>query len=161
MPIRERGPVLQPRPLPASLVRRGICVAGHILNADHKLAYLRRSAALSPPTLPALHRMTPTTRKRRHPPTTFDELVRAGGPEALAQLAAHLAAQEAAQEERRFWLDLLKRMQPDETWPMTSAAIYQGYVQQLRRRLGIPVPKDEVRAQTRSRARRFRERQKK
>ena len=67
--------------------------------------------------------MTPTTRKRRHPPTTFDELVRAGGPEALAQLAAHLAAQEAAQEERRFWLDLLKRMQPDETWPMTSAAI--------------------------------------
>ena len=157
MPIRERGPVLQPRPLPASLVRRGICVAGHILNADHKLAYLRRSAALSPPTLSALHRMTPTTRKRRDPPTTFDELVRAGGPEALAQLAAHLAAQ----EERRFWLDLLKRMQPDETWPMTSAAIYQGYVHQLRRRLGIPVPRDEVRAQTRSRVRRFRKRQKK
>ena len=95
--------------------------------------------------------MTPSTRNPRRPPTTFDELVRAGGPEALAQLAADLAAQEAAQEERRFWLDLLERMQPDETWPMMLAAIYQEYVHDLRRQLGIPAPKDVVRAQTRDR----------
>jgi len=104
-----------------------------------------------------LHLMTPTTRKHRHPPTTFDELVKAGGPEALARLAAHLAAQ----EERRFWWDVLEKVRPNETWDAMSAAIHQGYVHALRRRLGVPVPKDEVRGRTRERVSRFRERQKK
>jgi hypothetical protein len=82
---------------------------------------------------------------------TLGELADAGGPETLAQEAAR----EAAQSERRLWLDTLEDI-PEAQRP----DIVQGWINGLRRKLGLPQPKDVIRAQVRERVRRHRERKK-
>jgi hypothetical protein len=74
---------------------------------------------------------------------TLGELADAGGPETLAQ--------EAAQSERRRWLNTLESLpqRPD---------IVHGWINGLRRKLGLRQPKDVIRAQVRERVRRYRER---
>jgi hypothetical protein len=88
----------------------------------------------------------------RHLPETFEELVRAGGPEGMARAAA----ERAANEERQFWLDILEGMKPpDDAW----VDMYRStYIRDLRRRLSIKPSVEIVRAQTRERVRRLRER---
>jgi hypothetical protein len=77
---------------------------------------------------------------------TLGELADAGGPETLAQ--------EAAQNERRRWLDVLEDIsearRPD---------IVHGWINGLRRKLGLRQPTDIIRLQTRERVRRYRARQ--
>jgi hypothetical protein len=87
-------------------------------------------------------------------PKTFGALVRAGGPERLAREAA----ERAAQLERRFWLDVLESLKYVND--SIEAAILAGYLRDLRRKLGGKAPRDRevVRAQTRERVRRYRER---
>jgi hypothetical protein len=81
---------------------------------------------------------------------TLGELADAGGPETLARKAA----QEAAQNERRLWLDLLVAI-PEGKRP----DIVYWWISDLRRKLGLRQPKDVIRMQTRERVRRYRERQ--
>jgi hypothetical protein len=81
---------------------------------------------------------------------TLGELADAGGPETLARKAA----QEAAQSERRLWLDTLEDI-PEAKRP----DIVNGWIGDLRRKLALRRSKDVIRAQTRERVRRFRERQ--
>jgi hypothetical protein len=81
---------------------------------------------------------------------TLGELADAGGPETLARKAAR----EAAQSERRLWLDVLEAI-PGAQRP----DIAHWWARDLRRKLGLRQPKDVVRAQTRERVRRYRERQ--
>jgi hypothetical protein len=78
---------------------------------------------------------------------TLGDLADAGGPEALAKRAA----EQAAQSERRRWLDTLEALpqRPD---------IVCGWINNLRRRLRLRQPKDVIRMQTRERVRRYRER---
>jgi hypothetical protein len=80
---------------------------------------------------------------------TLGELADAGGPETLARKAA----QEAAQSERRLWLDVLEAI-PEAKRP----DIVCWWISDLRHKLGLRQPKDVVRAQTRERVRRYRER---
>jgi hypothetical protein len=77
---------------------------------------------------------------------TLGELADAGGPEALAQ--------EAAQSERRRWLDTLEDI-PEAKRP----DIVYRWISDLRRKLGLRQPKNVIRMQTRERVRRYRERQ--
>jgi hypothetical protein len=81
---------------------------------------------------------------------TLGELHDAGGPEILAQEAAR----EAAQNERRLWLDVLEAI-PEAQRP----DIVYRWIRELRRKLGLRRQKDVIRAQTRDRVRRHRERQ--
>jgi hypothetical protein len=79
---------------------------------------------------------------------TLGELADAGGPETLAKRAA----QEAAQSERRRWLDVLEAIpeRPDIVW---------WWIRDLRRKLGVRRSKDVIRMQTRERVRQYRARQ--
>jgi hypothetical protein len=77
---------------------------------------------------------------------TLGELADAGGPETLAR--------EAAQNERRQWLDVLEAI-PEAKRP----DIVHGWIGDLRRKLGLRQAKDVIRKQTRERVRRYRERQ--
>jgi hypothetical protein len=88
-------------------------------------------------------------------PVTLPELIQVGGPEALARRAA----QEAAQRERRFWFEVLDSLEPNAADSMSSV-IVMGWLRILRRQLHIPAPRDKdlIRAQTRERVRRYRER---
>jgi hypothetical protein len=77
-------------------------------------------------------------------------LVRAGGPEPLVREAA----KRAAQIERQRWLEALERgPTPDDP---TIAALYAGYIRDLRRKLGMGQPPAIVREQTRGRVERLR-----
>jgi hypothetical protein len=76
---------------------------------------------------------------------TLGELHDAGGPETLAQ--------EAAQSERRRWLDVLEDV-PEAKRP----DIVYRWIGDLRRKLGLRRSKNIIRAQTRDRVRRYRER---
>jgi hypothetical protein len=87
-------------------------------------------------------------------------LRKAGGPERLAQRAA----EQAVTEERKHWLELLLNIKatldacndPDD---FDDRVYVEMQIKELRRRLGIATPIETVRAQTRERVRRFRERQ--
>jgi hypothetical protein len=83
-------------------------------------------------------------------PTNFLELMEAGGPQALARAAA----KRAANEERAFWLRTLEAIETFED--AVQAAICLGYIQTLRRQLGLKAPIDQRRALARERVRRFR-----
>ena len=98
-------------------------------------------------------------RPKRRPklPTSLDELIEAGGPEAFAKQEA----KQAARRERQLWLGVLERLElnrlnSDQQVIMIS--IVESYIRELRRRLGIRPPRETVRAQTRERVRRFRAR---
>ena len=88
-------------------------------------------------------------------PQTIHELVAAGGPETLARAAAEAAAH----EERKFWLNVLQNINQDDLdeQDLMFCALY---IRSLRRKLGIRVrySKAEIREQTRLRVRRFRKR---
>ena len=85
---------------------------------------------------------------------TLHELIVAGGPEAMARQAA----ERAAQQERRLWLDVLEDIQQCEL-DLTDTVYVALQISNLRRRLGIGQPKDVIRAQTRERVRQYRIRQ--
>jgi hypothetical protein len=79
-----------------------------------------------------------------------EALVRAGGPERFVREAA----KRAAQVERQHWLKALEREPlPDDG---AMAALYAGYIRDLRRQLGIGQPPAVVREQTRERVQRLR-----
>jgi hypothetical protein len=85
-------------------------------------------------------------------PTTFAKLVKLGGPEHFAREES----ERAARRERTFWLGVL------ESWAVDNDDwLCRIWIRDLRRRLGIKQPRDleTIRAQTRERVRRFRQRQ--
>jgi hypothetical protein len=88
-------------------------------------------------------------------PVTWADLIRNGGPLAYMRAAAARAAKQAAGEEARYWLDLLAENRPDDD---KIAGVIDGYIKTLRRIVGERPPIEEVRARTRERVRRFRER---
>jgi hypothetical protein len=90
-------------------------------------------------------------------PLTLSDLIKAGGPETLARRAA----EKAGQEERRFWFNVLKNLEPIKDGS-TGSAIVMTWLRTLRRQLRIPAPRDKdlIRAQTRERVRRYRARTK-
>jgi hypothetical protein len=79
---------------------------------------------------------------------TLGDLADAGGPETLAKRAA----EQAAQAERHRWLDVLEGI-PERP------EIVSGWINGLRRKLGLRQSRDTIRMQTRERVRRYRERQ--
>ena len=88
---------------------------------------------------------------------SWDELIEAGGVEGLAREAA----EEAANEVRRHWLEAFEGMLANSTPDATNwmwLANLDSEVRRLRRVLGIKTPPDVVRQQTRERVRRHRER---
>jgi hypothetical protein len=83
-------------------------------------------------------------------PTTFEALVRAGGPEWFVRDAA----KQAAYEERQRWLKALEQGPiPDDP---RLAELHAGYVRELQRKLGVGRPPPIVREQTRGRVQRLR-----
>jgi hypothetical protein len=86
---------------------------------------------------------------------TWAELIRCGGPLAYLRVAAEKAAKQAAREEAHHWLDFLEENPPDDE---EIAAQVARYIKALKRIAGIQPTADEIRAQTRERVRRFRER---
>jgi hypothetical protein len=96
-------------------------------------------------------------------PNTWRDLIRAGGPLVYMRAAGLRAAKEAELEEAQRWLGWLEQNRPEvdaDSHPddITIARLVDRYIKTLRRILGEPTPIDEVRAQTRRRVRRFRER---
>jgi hypothetical protein len=83
-------------------------------------------------------------------PKTLEELIRVGGPEAFVREAMN----QAARNERQYWLDML------EGWPLPRgegmASIYAKYARDLRRRLRLGQAPAVVREQTRERMERLR-----
>jgi hypothetical protein len=67
------------------------------------------------------------------------------------------AAWLANRRERKFWLAVLLAVDPDKL-DAQHRVVRSMWIGELRRKLGIRTPKDEVREQTRLRVRRFRER---
>jgi hypothetical protein len=97
-------------------------------------------------------------RPRRLPkqlPQKIHELVAAGGPKAVARNAAA----DAARQEMEFWLKLLERIKQEDL-DTRGRMMCSRYIRNPRRKLGIRPSKEEIREQTRSRVRRFRERAK-
>jgi hypothetical protein len=92
--------------------------------------------------------------KSKRLPLTIHDLVMAGGPEGLAREAAEAAAR----TERKFWLDVLVGMKLDDDADPWDHAMRSDYIRALRRKLGIKLPKNVIRGQTRERVRRHRER---
>ena len=85
-------------------------------------------------------------------PQTFQQLIEAGGPAAFAKAAAAAAAR----QEFEFWLQILEGVRDDlEEHDQMFCDLY---LRDLRRKLGLRPPKQEIREQTRLRVRRFRER---
>jgi hypothetical protein len=83
------------------------------------------------------------------------DLIKAGGPETLAQKAA----EEAARKERQRWLKTLSewlKVYKDNDYTLRRL---RQYIDSLRRKLGIRQSAKVKRTQTRERVRRFRERQ--
>jgi hypothetical protein len=83
-------------------------------------------------------------------PKTFEALVRAGGPDGFVREAA----ERAAEDERRYWLEVLEQgPSPNDQ----KVALLRGeYIRDLRRQLGIGQPPAIVRDQTRERVQRLR-----
>jgi hypothetical protein len=92
-------------------------------------------------------------------PLTWADLIRNGGPLAYMRDAGWRAFRDAAHEEARYWLDLLEANR-DEIGDSTVRREIDGYIKTLRRIVGERPPIEEVRAQTRERVRRYRERRK-
>ena len=95
-------------------------------------------------------------------PTTLSERIASGGPGALIRRAAARAAKEAATREGLFWLAVLEEIAAKSTVgdDPGDQAYVTGTIRALRRRFGLKRPLEEVRAQTRERVRRHRERRK-
>jgi hypothetical protein len=89
---------------------------------------------------------------------TLDELFRAGGPQTLIRKAER----RAGDDEARLWLNVLEAASPklDASDNLVLHVTVQDEIRSLRKRLGLKPSIDEVRAQTRERVRRFRERAK-
>ena len=76
-------------------------------------------------------------RPKRRPklPTSLDELIEAGGPEAFAKQEA----KQAARRERQLWLGVLERLELNKLnsdQQVIMIAIVESYIRELRRRLG-------------------------
>jgi hypothetical protein len=89
-------------------------------------------------------------------PMSLDELARSGGPNAMIQQVER----QASDQEARFWLETLEAY-----WLATALVldlpytmILDSWIKSLRRRLGVKPTPEAIRAQTRERVRRFRER---
>jgi hypothetical protein len=95
---------------------------------------------------------------RRRIPMALDELFRAGGPQALIREAER----RARDDEARFWLSVLEtagpRFEGDEN--LLLPVMVQAEIRSPRKRLGLKPPIEKIRAQTRERVRRHRERAK-
>jgi hypothetical protein len=96
-------------------------------------------------------------RRRQSLPTSFRALVEAGGPPGMVRRAMAVAAA----QERRFWLGVLMSVQRrgGHDLDASEAALLAVYIRELRRQLHIRPAQKTVRAQTRERVRRYRERQ--
>ena len=92
------------------------------------------------PTIPKLKRM----------PMTMAELVLAGGPETLARHAAADAAEATARFEREFWLRVLEQ-HLDRLEDFHDRLMCDTYIRELRRKLGIKLPTELLREQSRER----------
>jgi hypothetical protein len=97
------------------------------------------------------------------PPTTWLDLIKQGGPMVHVGAAAWRAYRKAAREEAGRWLEILEENRPEIDADsgrddVVIASIINGYVKTLRRAAGVRPPLEEVRAQTRERVRRLRER---
>lgn len=87
-------------------------------------------------------------------PITLDDLARlVGGPFALVEQAER----RAGDEEARFWLDVLEACDISEAH-FSLQILVPSWIKSLRKRLGVRPTPDTVRAQTRERVRRYRER---
>jgi hypothetical protein len=95
---------------------------------------------------------------RRRFPMSLDELFRAGGPQALIREAER----QAGDNEARFWLSVLETAGPrlEGAENLLLPVMVQAQIRSLRKRLGLKPPIKEVRAKTRERVRRHRERAK-
>jgi hypothetical protein len=92
-------------------------------------------------------------------PLSLYELGRSGGPNAMIRQAEL----EAGDQEARFWLEVLESQLPqipiEDGDDIMLSAIVHGWIKSLRQRLGLRPSPDVIRAQTRERVRRYRERQ--
>jgi hypothetical protein len=115
-----------------------------------------RRCATRYPAVSCFRRVEVTIRRRI--PMTVDELFRAGGPQALIREAER----RAGDAEARFWLSVLETAGPrlDGAENLLLPVMVQDAIRSLRKRLGLKPRIDEVRAQTRERVRRFREKAK-
>ena len=95
---------------------------------------------------------------RRRIPMTLDELFAVGGPLALIRVAAR----RAGDSEARLWLNVLEAATPKlhAGENLVPHVTVQDEMRSLRKRLGIRPPIEVVRAKTRERVRRFREKAK-
>jgi hypothetical protein len=95
---------------------------------------------------------------RRRIPITIEELFAAGGPQALIREAE----KRAGDGEARFWLSVLETVGPrlEGAENLLLPVMVQAEIRSLRKRLGLKPPIEEIRAQTRERVRRFREKAK-
>jgi hypothetical protein len=87
-------------------------------------------------------------------PRNLGELIEAGGVEALVQAAG----EQAMRREREFWLPVLERYKLPEGADIFDQLALRGYIASLRRQLGIKPDLATVRAQTRERVRKHRQR---
>jgi hypothetical protein len=68
------------------------------------------------------------------------------------------AGERAMRREREFWLPVLERYQPPEDAAIFDQLTLWDYIASLRRKLGIKPDADTIRAQTRERVRKHRQR---
>jgi hypothetical protein len=94
-------------------------------------------------------------------PLSLDDLIDAGGPIVLVHNAAAQAAAQTAHTEARRWLNRLTKIKTNASSDTVLAKTIEDYIRALRRIVGERPGIDEVRAQTRERVRRFRERKRK
>jgi hypothetical protein len=99
--------------------------------------------------------MARRSKHTRLAPKRLTQLIAAGGPNGVARNAAA----SAARQELEFWLKLLERIRQEDL-DTRGRMMCSRYIRNLRRKLGIRPPKEEIREQTRLRVRRFRERAK-
>jgi len=90
---------------------------------------------------------------------TLDNLIDAGGPMAFVRKAAEEAARQEAEQWAEIVASALAKYEASGNPELTVVLMMQSWLKQMRRIAGMKPSVDEVRAQTRERVRRYRERQ--